>query len=127
MVCRCLHSLKAPRRTDNLLERTAVGLNDVVKSISTPFVDSPEQLFPAASDFDVRLVQTPERRTITLLPADLLLQFRGVAMNPAHDRGWVQLHSTLHHHLRQIAVKDPVLAIAANAYQEISEPEISGA
>jgi hypothetical protein len=39
-------------------------------------------------------------------------------MNPAHDRGRICLHSALLHHLRQIAVGDPVLAVPSNTHQD---------
>ena len=53
-------------------------------------------------------------RPVALMPADSLLQFRRIAMDPVHDRGRVYLHAALLHHLRQITVGDPVLAVSAD-------------
>ena len=38
-------------------------------------------------------------------------------MNPAHDRGRVRFDAALLHHLSQVAIADPVLAVPANAKQ----------
>ena len=46
------------------------------------------------------------------------LQFRRVAMNPAHDGVRLNINTALLHHLRQIAIGDPVLAVPANAHKD---------
>jgi len=45
-------------------------------------------------------------------------RFRGVALNPAEDRGWGNLDAPLGHHLGQIAVADPILAVPAHTQQD---------
>ncbi len=39
-------------------------------------------------------------------------------MNPAHDRGWIHLHPAFLHHLSQVPVGDPILAVPTNANQD---------
>jgi hypothetical protein len=39
-------------------------------------------------------------------------------LDPAKDRGWVNLDTTLLHHFGQITVADPVLAIPAHTQQD---------
>ncbi len=84
------------------------------------FVNSPEKELPPAADFDVGLVYAPRRSAISLIPPDSFLQFRCVAMNLAHDRGRLNINTTFQHHLRQIAVGDPVLAVPATQTSMIS-------
>ena len=38
-------------------------------------------------------------------------------MNPAHDRGGVHLQAPFLHHLRQVPIRDPVLAVPTNTDQ----------
>jgi hypothetical protein len=40
------------------------------------------------------------------------------AVNPTHDRGWVDAYTALLHHLGEITVADPVLAVLAHAQQD---------
>ena len=80
-------------------------------------IDSTEQVFPLATNLYIGLVHPPGGRAITLVPADPLLELRCVTVDPAHDRGRIYLEATFLHHLHQIAVGDPVLAVPAYADQ----------
>src|SRR5580698_11248749 len=44
-------------------------------------------------------------------PAQTFLDFRSVALNPAIQRGVIQINATLFHHLFQVAIANPVFAI----------------
>jgi hypothetical protein len=50
--------------------------------------------------------------------ADSFRDLWGIALNPAKDGGWVDLDTTLLHHLGQIPVADAVLAVRAHAQQD---------
>ena len=73
---------------------------------------------PAPSDPHIGLVHTPRTGLESLILADPLLEFRRVALLPAKDGGWVDLNTTLLHHLDQITVADPVFAVPAHAQQD---------
>jgi len=81
-------------------------------------VDSTEQVLPLAADLHIRPVHAPRGRSVSLVSPDPLLQLRRVALDPTHDRGRVYLHTALLHHLPQIAIGDPVLAVPANTHQD---------
>src|SRR3984885_9216561 len=81
-------------------------------------VNSAEQVLPAATDLHICLVHSPGGRAVTLIPSDSLLQLRCIAMDPAHNRRWFYLDTALLHHLRQIPIGDPVLAVPANTHQD---------
>ena len=49
---------------------------------------------------------------------DPLFKLRRVSMNPAHDRGRIHVYAPFLHHLRQIPVAYPILAVSANAHQD---------
>jgi hypothetical protein len=55
---------------------------------------------------------------MSLILADALLDLGRIALNPTKDRGWVDLDTTLLHHLGQITVADAVLAVPAPAQQD---------
>lgn len=38
-------------------------------------------------------------------------------MDPPHDCGWIHFYAALLHHLRQIAIGDPILAVLAKTNQ----------
>src|SRR5665213_1911982 len=81
-------------------------------------VDSPEQVLPLATNLYIRLVHSPGGRTVALISAHPLLQFRSKTMHPAHDRGRVYLYTAFLHHLRQISIADPIFAIPAYTDQD---------
>jgi hypothetical protein len=51
-------------------------------------------------------------------PAQAFLDFRSVALNPAIQRGVIQINATLCHHLFQIAIADAVFAIPPHRPQD---------
>jgi hypothetical protein len=55
---------------------------------------------------------------MTLVRTDPLLDLRSGALNPAEDRGWVDVDPTLLHHLGQIAIADAVCAVPAHAQKD---------
>jgi len=70
---------------------------------------------------------SPRGHTVPLVPANPLLKFRRVAMNPAHDRGRIHAYAAFRHQLRQIPVAYPILAPPANAHQDDIHSETNGA
>jgi hypothetical protein len=53
-----------------------------------------------------------------LISADPLLDLWHIPLNPSENGGWIHLNATFLHHLRQVAVADPVLAIPAHAQKD---------
>jgi hypothetical protein len=53
-----------------------------------------------------------------LVLAHPLLDLRGVALNPAEDRGWGDRDTAFLHYLGEIAVADPVFAVPAHTQQD---------
>ncbi len=84
----------------------------------TVLIDSSKQLFPFATDSNISLIYAPRPGTGTLIATDPLLDLGRIALNPAEDRGWVDLYTALLHHLGEIAVADAVLAVPAHAEQD---------
>jgi len=84
----------------------------------TMLIDGTEQVLPSPAHLDIGLVYAPRLRAITLISPYSLLKLGGIMMDPAHDRGWVHFHAALLHHLCQVSVRDPVLAVPPNTYQD---------
>jgi hypothetical protein len=55
---------------------------------------------------------------MSLVSANPLLDLGGIPLNPSENSGWVHLNATFLHHLGQIPVADPVLAVPAHAQQD---------
>lgn len=47
-----------------------------------------------------------------------LLDLWCIALDPTKDRAWIDADPALGHHFCQIAIADPVLAVAAHAQQD---------
>lgn len=71
----------------------------------------PKQVLLPATNFYIRLVDAPRGRSRALIPAHSLLQFRRIAMHPAHDRRRVYSHAAVLHRILQIPVRSPVLGL----------------
>jgi len=80
-------------------------------------IDGTEQILPSPAHLDIGLVYAPRLRAITLISPYSLLKLGGIMMHPAHDRGWVHFHAALLHHLCQVSVRDPVLAVPTETNQ----------
>jgi hypothetical protein len=81
-------------------------------------VNSSEQVLPAATDLHVGLVHSPGGRAVTGDTTGLASPAQVHSDGPTHDRRWFYLDAALLHHLRQIAIADPVLAGLANTHQD---------
>ena len=55
---------------------------------------------------------------MSLVGSDPLLDLRRIALDPTEDRGWVDADTAFGHHLGQIAIADPVLAVPAHAQKD---------
>lgn len=82
--------------------REAIGRTDV-SSVGQHKADQPAVLV---------------NRPVALKPTESLPEFWGVAMDSAHDHRRVYLHAAFLHHLLQIAIRNPMLAVPANTYQD---------
>src|SRR5512147_1798696 len=80
-------------------------------------VDGPKQPLPFSIHPDTRLVDPPGAARIALVPADLLLQPRGVVLDPPLYGRVIDHDAALRHHLLQLAVADRVLAVPADALE----------
>jgi hypothetical protein len=49
---------------------------------------------------------------------DSLLDLWSIALNPTEDRGWINGDTAFLHHLGEIAIADPILAVPAHAQQD---------
>ena len=97
--------LGIPRRAQEELERVAFR------------VDGSIQIHPGFAHFDVRFVDPP--RVIggfEMWPA-AFLQFGGIVLHPARDRGVVNPQPAFEHHFLQISVTERVLQVPAHAQQ----------
>ena len=79
------------------------------------FVDSAVKIRPAASDFDVGLIDAsgPPSWASKAVPA--LLELRHIALDPAHDRRMRQGEPAFGHHLGEISKAELVSQIPAHA------------
>jgi hypothetical protein len=81
-------------------------------------VDGAKQPLPLSVHPDARLVDPPGAAGVALVPADLLLQPRGVVLSPPPDRRVIDRNAALRHHLLELAIADRVFAVPAHALQD---------
>ena len=74
-------------------------------------VDGEVEVFPEALDLDVRLVHAPAAADRALVFPGHFLDERQEADRPSVYRRMVDRHATLFHHLFEVPVAQPVLAI----------------
>jgi hypothetical protein len=55
---------------------------------------------------------------MSLVGSDPPLDLGRIALNPTKDRGWVNGDTTFLHHLGEIAIADPILAVPAHAEKD---------
>src|SRR5699024_4214409 len=82
--------------------------------------DRPIEVAPSAADPDIGLIHPPGTGLpVRYLPVPpcLLVQLRGVFLDPAVDRGVIDRHAPLGHHFLQIAVAHPVAAVPPHCTQ----------
>src|SRR5699024_2834605 len=82
--------------------------------------DRPIEVAPPAADPDIGLIHPPGTGLpVRYLPVPpcLLVQLRGVFLDPAVDRGVLDRHAPLGHHFLQIAVAHPVAAVPPHCPQ----------
>ncbi len=89
------------------------------------FVDCSEQVLSPSTNLDIGLIDSPKCGTVALVGPYSCLKLRCVAVNPAHDRGRVHFIPELLHHLRQVPVANPILAVPTNAYQDDFDREMT--
>ena len=78
------------------------------------------EITPLPTDPDIGLIHPPGTGLpIRYLPVPpcLLIQLRGVFLDPAVDRGVIDRHAPLGHHFLQIAVAHPVAAVPPHCPQ----------
>src|SRR5512134_1763662 len=81
-------------------------------------VDGSKQPLPLSVHPDTRLVDPPGAAGVALVPADLLLQPRGVALNPPPDGRVINHDAAFRHHLLELAIAYRVFAVPADALQD---------
>ena len=83
--------------------------------------NSPIEVAPPAADPNIGLIHPPgPSLPVRYLPVPpcLLVQLRGVFLDPAVDRGVIDRHTPLGHHVLEIAVADPVAAVPPHRPQD---------
>jgi len=91
-----------------------LGAKQEIDGVSL-FVDSAVKIRPAASDFDVGLIDAPgpSRWASEAVPA--LLELRHIALDPAHDRRMRHAEPAFGHHLGEISKAELVSQTPAHA------------
>jgi len=100
--------------------RLAVTTWREVKIDSTaPVVNGPVKISPAAIDLHVRFINVPWAKIgrVTPVSAQSLFYFRRIMLNPAVNRGVIDIHTTLGQHLLQFTVADAVFTVPADCPQ----------
>lgn len=82
---------------------------------AAPAVDGPVQIRPAAIDLHVGFIHVPRAKIgrVTPVPAQPFFHFRRITLNPAVNRGVIDIHSAFSQHLLQLTVTDAVFAVPA--------------
>ena len=82
---------------------------------AAPAVDGPVQIRPAAIDLHVGFIHVPRAKIgrVTPVPAQPFFHFRRNTLNPAVNRGAIDIHSAFSQHLHQLTVTDAVFAVPA--------------
>ncbi len=84
--------LGIPRRTQEKLDRVPFG------------IDRSVQVHPGFADFDVRLIHFPGVVAGLQMRSTALLQLWSIALDPAVDRGVIDMQTPFTHHFFQIAI-----------------------
>src|SRR5512138_2819621 len=64
------------------------------------------------------LVDPPGAAGVALVPADLLLQPRGVVLNPPPDGRVIDRDAAFRHHLLELTIANGIFAVPADALQD---------
>lgn len=94
----------------------AISTGGEIKIDSTsPAVDGAIQISSVAIDLHVRFINVPRAKIgrVTPVPAQSFFHFRRITLNPAVNRGVVNIHTTLGQHLLQFTVADAVFSVPA--------------
>jgi len=91
-----------------------LGAKQEIDGVSL-FVDSAVKIRPAASDFDVGLIDAPGPPSWASEAVPALLELRHIALDPAHDRRMRQGEPAFGHHLGEISKAELVSQIPAHA------------
>ena len=91
-----------------------LGAKQEIDGVSL-FVDSAVKIRPAASDFDVGLIDAPGPPSWASKAVPALLELRHIALDPAHDRRMRQGEPAFGHHLGEISKAELVSQIPAHA------------
>jgi hypothetical protein len=91
-----------------------LGAKQEIDGVSL-FVDSAVKIRPAASDFDVGLIDAPGPPSWASEAVPALLELRHIAPDPAHDRRMRQGEPAFGHHLGEISKAELVSQIPAHA------------
>lgn len=78
-------------------------------------VDGPVKIRPAGIYLHVRFINVPRAKIgrIRPVPAQSFLHFRRITVNPAVNRGVIDIYTTCGQHLLQFSVADAVFAVPA--------------
>ena len=93
---------------------------EIIIDGAAPAVDGPVKISPATIHLHLRFVNVPrvEVGGVTPGPAQSFFHFRCITLNPAVNRGVIDIHTTLSQHLLQFTVADAVFAVPAYRPQD---------
>src|SRR5699024_11283019 len=82
---------------------------------AAPAVDGSVKILLAAIDLLVGFIHVPREKIgrVTPVPAQPFFHFRRITLNPAVNRGVIDIHSAFSQHLLQLTVTDAVFAVPA--------------
>ncbi len=81
-------------------------------------VDGQIEIFPAAFDFHVGLIETPAGPDRALASTELFLQQRRILDDPAVERGVVDFDASLFHHFLELTIAHRIRHISPDAPQD---------
>src|SRR5271156_4313036 len=100
-----------------------LGAKQEIDGVSL-FVDSAVEIRPAASDFDVGLIDAPGPPSWASEAVPALLELRHIALDPAHDCRMRQGEPAFGHHLCEISKAELVSQIPAHADLLVKVPAL---
>jgi len=114
------HLLKEPFCRGNITLRAEHEFNGVAF-----FVHGAGKIFTRLTDFDVSLVHPIGRAAHLQMLTYSLIDLRGVPLDPTKDGRVIHVESTFTHHLFDIAVRELVATVPANAQKDERRLEVS--
>jgi hypothetical protein len=80
-------------------------------------IHSPVEVKPDLLDFNIRLIHFPGVVAGFEMRSATLLQFGGILLNPAVDRGVIDVQTPLEHHLLQVTVAQSIAQVPPDAQE----------